>query len=126
MTFLRTLLRLRQQKEAHFELRYVPSEDESIVVGHLDFDGTAWTFKYDDAYKRRVDLRPIEGFDEVERVYTSPVLFPFFAVRIPAVDRQDVQRKLKQAHLRSPETADLLRLFGRRVVSSPAFELVPG
>jgi HipA-like protein len=110
---------------AHFTLRYLPEGEPPVTVGYLDFDGQAWSFRYDDDYKRRSDLRPIEGFDAVERVYRSSVLFPFFAVRIPDVTRGDVKRRLEKDRIRHPGTADLLRLFGRRVVSSPAFELLP-
>lgn len=96
-----------------------------LLVGHLEFDGSVWTFQYDAAYKARHELRPIEGFDEIDRVYRSTVLFPFFAVRIPDIDRDDVQRRLEAEHMEDPETADLLRIFGRKALSSPAFELQP-
>lgn len=132
----RTLLRaLRQRRSrgtsatpartATFSLMYRPPREEAVPVGYLSFDGSAWTFTYDDKYKQRSDLRPIEGFDDVEKVYRSAHLFPFFAVRIPDVDRQDVRRRLREDHLDAPEETDLLRMFGRRVVSSPAFELLP-
>jgi len=119
-------LRLRTPpKPAHFELRYEPSEDESVTVGFLDFDGSVWTFQYDDEYRRMPHLRPIEGFDDTLKTYRSSTLFPFFAVRIPDVDRADVKRRLLSESVSDPDPAELLRLFGRRVVSSPAFELLP-
>ena len=131
MALLFTLRALRSRpsqhrREASFVLRYAPAPPGGmVVVGRLDFDGQFWVFKYDDEYRRRKDLRPIEGFDDLERTYTSSVLFPFFAVRIPDVDRDDVKRVLEDAHVSNPEPVDLLRLFGRRAVSSPAFELLP-
>jgi HipA-like protein len=107
-------------------LLYTPSSDTQIKVGELEFDGEAWTFKYSDEYKqRRAELRPIEGLDDVDLVYRSTRLFPFFAVRIPDAHRTDVKRELERAHVKDPNPVDLLRLFGRHVVSSPAFELVP-
>ena len=128
MSLLETLktMRARQgQKTAQFVLRYVPPADPHVTVGHLDFDGRFWTFRYDDEYKARPDLRPIEGFDELDRLYRSSVLFPFFAVRIPDIHRDDVRRRLEADRVKNPEPADLLRMFGQRVVSSPAFELLP-
>jgi HipA-like protein len=128
MTLLDTLKAMRfkpSQKAARFTLRYSPSGEPPVTVGHLEFDGTMWTFRYADEYKQRPDLRPIEGFDDVAKVYRSSVLFPFFAVRIPDPDREDVRRKLEEDRIHDPEAADLLRIFGRRVVSSPAFELLP-
>ncbi len=111
-------------KPAAFELRYAPSTEDQLVVGYLDFRDGVWTFRYDETFKKR-GIRPIEGFDDVEKVYRSPALFPFFAVRIPDVDRTDVRRKLQEQRVRDPQQTDLLRIFGRRVLSSPAFELIP-
>jgi hypothetical protein len=125
LTTLKAMSSRRAQKAARFLLRYGPPRERPIIVGHLEFDGRMWTFWYDDEYKERADLRPIEGFDDVDRVYQSSVLFPFFAVRVPDIDRDDVRRTLEAAHVRRPEVTDLLRMFGRRVVSSPAFELLP-
>ena len=128
MALLSTLKGLRSrrpQRTARFILRYGPPAEHPITVGHLEFDGSFWTYWYDDEYKHREDLRPIEGFGDVDKVYQSSELFPFFAVRIPDPDRDDVRRKLEAAHVRRPEITDLLRMFGRRVVSSPAFELLP-
>lgn len=111
------------RRPASFVLRYAPSADRPIVVGRLDFDGRTWTFRYDEEYKRHPELRPIEGFDDVNEEYRSAILFPFFAVRVPDQDRKDIRRRLDQEAVKHPEPADLLRLFGRKVVSSPAFEL---
>lgn len=128
MSLLDTLKAMRlkpSQKPARFELRYAPVGEESVSVGELRFDGKMWTFAYAEEYKRRHDLRPLEGFDELDRVYRSSLLFPFFAVRIPDSDRGDVRMKLAKYKVRDPQITDLLRIFGRRVVSSPAFELIP-
>ena len=122
---LRTMRSKPSQKAGRFVLRYVPADGDPVTVGDLELLDGVWTFKYHDEYKSRPDLRPIEGFDETDRVYKSTVLFPFFAVRIPDIGRQDVRLRLAQAKVSDPDTTDLLRIFGRRVVSSPAFELVP-
>lgn len=128
MSLAKTLWAMRPRstgKPARFVLQYSPQAEPTVTVGHLDFDGALWTFVYAEEYKERHDLRPIEGLDEVGKVYRSPVLFPFFAVRIPDIDRDDVRRKLEEDRIRDPEATDLLRIFGRRVLSSPAFELLP-
>ncbi len=128
MRLVRTLWARRRQhadRVARFVLFYTPPNDASLTVGTLDFDGQVWTFEYHDEYRARRDLRPLEGFDDLDRVYRSTALFPFFAVRIPDVDRQDIRRQLREADLADPEASDLLRFFGRHAASSPAFELVP-
>lgn len=128
MTLLESLRAMRSKapgRPAHFVLLYVPPAEPRVVVGDLEFDGRMWSFRYSEEYKLRRDLRAIEGMDDINRIYRSSVLFPFFAVRIPDVDRDDVRRRLEEDRVRDPEPADMLRIFGRHVVSSPAFELVP-
>lgn len=127
MSLLETLRSFRSsqpKKKGCFELRYAPPVGAPVTVGRLEYDGKMWVFAYTEEYKKRADLRPIEGFDDLDRVYRSSLLFPFFAVRIPDVERKDVRMKLAQARVKDPEPTDLLRIFGRQVVSSPAFELV--
>jgi len=123
---LQPILSQRSRTPVRFELRYAPRDAKAIAVGVLTFERGRWTFQYQDEFKRhRTTLHPIEGFDDLDRVYESEVLFPFFAVRIPDIDRSDVKRALDQAQLTDPDLPDLLRMFGRRALSSPAFELVP-
>jgi HipA-like protein len=116
-------VRPRRGSRAHFELRYRP-EDEDLAIGHLEFEGDKWTFRYDDAYRKRTDLRPLEGFEDLGKVYSSSQLFPFFAVRLPDLERPDIQRMLQESRVRRPDSIQLLRLFGTRAASSPGFELV--
>ena len=123
---LRRVMRKSQgHKSARFRLDYLPEGGSPVTVGHLAFEDGVWTFEYDEAYRqRRDDLRPIEGFDDLDKVYRSKVLFPFFAVRIPDEHRKDVRRRLEQYRIEAPDASDLLRMFGRRAAASPAFELV--
>lgn len=123
--WLRILRSQRPSEPATFILVYMPTQDTRVQVGQLDFDGKEWTFEYHDEYKRRPDLRAIEGFDDREKVYRSEMLFPFFSVRIPDPKRTDVRRLLDADHISQPQASDMLRLFGRRVASSPGFELQP-
>jgi len=120
----RMLGKKRGSKSAHFRLDYAPAGGRSVTVGYLSLEDGWWTFKYDSDYRRRSDLRPIEGFDDLDRIYRSKVLFPFFAVRVPDEHRTDIQRRLAEKDIKDPDTSDLLREFGRRAAASPAFELV--
>jgi HipA-like protein len=127
MSFLKDFISassMRSGSPAHFVLRYQPGQQPPLPIGHLEFDGTRWLFRYDEAYKGRQDLRPLEGFESLDKVYVSQFLFPFFAVRLPDRDRPDIQRAITESKVRQPNVVDLLRLFGRKAASSPGFELV--
>lgn len=129
MEWLRGLLRRTQgdvgSRRATFDLFYGSPDGDRVLVGRLHFDGTEWTFAYSPEFRQRTDLRPLEGFDDVHHVYRSRTLFPFFAVRIPDEDRSDVKRALAAEGIERPSPADMLRLFGRKNVASPAYELQP-
>ncbi len=94
-----------------------------VKVGHLSHDGSTWEFRYDEEFKQRPDIRPLEGFKGLDAVYRSPVLFPIFQVRIPDTQRPDVRRLLEQKKLQEPRKVDLLRVFGRRTLAAPNLEL---
>lgn len=112
----------REEKPAHFILIF-HSQDHGVKVGHLCFDGKKWSFEYDGEYRSRDNLRPLEGFCEKSETYRSSHLFPFFEVRIPDLNRSDVKQKLGTSHASRFSKSELLRRFGRRVVSSPSLEL---
>jgi HipA-like protein len=113
----------REPKVAQFRLEYAPASGPQVTVGYLTLEQDGrWAFVYGSEYRRRSDLRPIEGFDDLDRVYRSTALFPFFAVRIPDPQRADVRKRLRD--IKDPDATDLLRTFGRRSAASPAFELV--
>jgi HipA-like protein len=113
----------REPKVAQFRLMYAPAGGPHVTVGYLTLEEDGrWAFAYDSAYRQQSDLRPIEGFDDLDRVYRSTALFPFFAMRIPDPQRADVRKRLRD--IEHPDATDLLRAFGRRSAASPAFELV--
>jgi HipA-like protein len=128
MGFLVEFLRgigTRRGSRAKFRLVYRPDSRTEVAVGHLTYDGSEWTFSYDDDYRTRRDLRPLEGFDDVSKTYRSSHLFPFFAVRIPDRQRPDIERLLRAKQISDPDAVDLLRAFGERAASSPGFRLLP-
>src|SRR5688572_22605950 len=74
-----------------------PKEDRDLVVAYLEFDGTAWSFRYADDLDEANKLgfpgfRGIPSPEESSDRITSPNLFPAFSARIPSLNRPDVVR----------------------------------
>jgi HipA-like protein len=98
---------------------YVMTRDGKKVIGTLWKDGNEFVFRYDPKFVRSEGAKPISAFPDLDEEYRREDLWPFFAVRLPPVDREDVRRVLKERHI--PES-DVLRLLGEvsgRGVSSP-------
>jgi HipA-like protein len=104
--------------KAAFELRY-----DGLRVGNLTCNDGKWTFWYSDEFRHRPDLRPLVQFADVNYVYRSDRLWPFFLLRIPSMGQADVQAALKKEHIDASDEVALLRRFGRRTIANP-FELV--
>lgn len=50
------------------------------VVGHLSRSEGVWRFEYSKGWRQQKRLRPIAQFPDVEKVYESRELWPFFAL----------------------------------------------
>jgi HipA-like protein len=124
LAFVAKRLAPRQGHDAEFTLMYTPPDGEVVRVGTLRYGQDVWTFTYSDEYRNHRDFRPLEGFEDVDRVYKSRMLFPFFAVRLPPKSRPDIRRELVAQNMENADSVDLLRVFGRRAASSPSFELI--
>lgn len=94
-------------------------DDELVLVGTLSQESDLFVFQYADDFIRR-GLPPISGFPRLttER-YTSDVLWPFFQVRLPPATRADVARVLKDKHVDTNDVFEMLRVLGRRTLTSP-------
>jgi hypothetical protein len=53
------------------------------------------------------------------REYRSEEIWPFVAVRLPPVDREDVQEAMKRRHISESDILRLLAELSGRGVSSP-------
>ena len=88
----------------------------SREVGKLRYGNGQWSFEYADAYRaaaRAGEVRPVIGFPDVERLYTSPTLWPFFLVRLPGkyINREPGGEDLTEV--------ELLERYGRRTSVNP-------
>jgi hypothetical protein len=100
-----------------------------LVLGRLPMlilsrNSQGWTMRYTEAFKMQSRIAPLVPFPDVNKVYRSPELWPFFSVRIPSIARPEVQRTVREEHLDYDDVAAMLRRFGRKSVADP-FELRP-
>ena len=94
------------------------------LVGELTSDGSRWVFRYDRAYASDDSLPPISAFPRKDEVYESEILWQFFAVRLPPLEREDVKEAVERMGLREADKIHLLGLLSKRAVTSPyEFEL---
>ena len=106
------------QVRASFRLVY-----DGLTIGTLSVEAGRWTFAYSDEFKRSGELRPIVEFPDVDKVYQSAELWPFFALRIPSLKQTAIEATIKREHIDRNNEVELLRRFGQRTATNP-FELI--
>ena len=84
-----------------------------------------WAFWDDDGYKERPNLVQLKGSTTSTACTTPNVLFPFFAVHIQTLIAKTSGVNSRAIAFAIRSKGPFLGLFGRRVVSSPGFQLVP-
>jgi hypothetical protein len=93
-------------------------EDRCIEpVGFLAFDGREYRFGYIRNARSVRGFRPLVGFDDLERVYSSGDLFPLFAQRAMDPRRPDYQRYVGRLGLEGEQPGpweQIARSQGRR------------
>ena len=116
------------QQSLNTELASTPADFvlwfRKLPMMHLRRVGGTWELRYADAFKAQSRLLPIVCFPNVDKVYRSAKLWPFFSVRIPSIARPEIQRIVREEHLDYDDVAAMLRRFGRKSVADP-FELRP-
>jgi len=98
----------------HFILSY-----NKLIIGELVLDKGIWKFSYADEFKQQTKIKPLPEFADINKVYESPELFPFFLHRIPSLSQPKVKRVVAQENLDKENEAALLKRFGRVSVSNP-------
>lgn len=97
---------------------------DGIEIGYLTCKEGTWEFRYADGFKELThEYHHIVGFSDLNRVYRSQTLWPFFAIRIPGLKQPAVQEVLKNESIAPNNEVDLLKRFGRKSIANP-YELV--
>jgi HipA-like protein len=107
---------------------YVDVEHRRHHVGTLTYEGEFWVFRYAEPFVAQAEIPPISAFPDKTKSYRSRHLWPFFHVRVPPQDRDDVRDALQERGIRSSDTFGILAVLGGRTPTSPyEFELpAPG
>jgi HipA-like protein len=92
---------------------------DDAVIGTLRLEGDTFVFEYDPGYANAPGAVPISAFPDIQKTYRSPTLWPFFAVRLPPTEREDVQAAMKKREIADDDVLRLLAELSRRGVSSP-------
>lgn len=109
---------LTKDKDAKFLLLV-----DNIKVGYLCSRDGDWYFEYSEDFKKHLDYNLITGFPELNKVYKSDELWPFFRIRIPGLKQPVVQEILKKEKIDKDDEVELLKRFGKKTIANP-YELV--
>lgn len=111
-------VQLPKDKDATFLLLV-----DGIKVGYLSSRQGEWFFTYSEDFKQHPDYNLITGFPELNKVYKSEELWPFFRIRIPGLKQPVVQEILEQENIDKDDEVELLKRFGKKTIANP-YELV--
>lgn len=90
-----------------------------LIIGFLSYDDGLWAFQYSDAFKNQSKYSRLTGFSDLNKIYTSKTLWPFFKVRIPGIKQPMIIEIMEKEKLDPKNEASLLRRFGRKSMSNP-------
>ncbi len=94
---------------------YRRDREDLVLIGRLSLDGDEYVFRYEEGYSGR----PITAFPNLKREYRSNVLWPFFAIRIPPLEREDVRREMEKRSLHEDQVLELLASVARLSIANP-------
>ena len=92
---------------------------EQIEIGRLSFVDNVWSFKYSDEFIKQKKYHRLVGFPNLEKTYTSDVLWPFFKIRIPGLKQPMIQEIISEEGLNPNNEVQLLKRFGRKSTYNP-------
>lgn len=99
--------------EAEFKLTY-----RKLEIGTLSLKDGKWTFMYSEAFKAQDKIKPLTDFPNLDKVYTSEDLYPFFLSRIPGSGQTKFQETIKRENIDPDNEAELLKRFGRQTIAN--------
>lgn len=91
----------------------------NIEVGYLTVNNNEWVFEYSDEFRNQNIYETVPGFSDLNKVYRNQELWPFFKIRIPGLKQPMIKEIIEKEKLDIKNEIQLLKRFGRRIVSDP-------
>jgi len=111
-------MKVETGKKAEFQLKF-----DKLIVGYLNYESDKWIFKYSEEFRESKGITPLTNFPNVEQVYISGELWPFFSARIPSMSRTRVKKAAEKQGIEETDLIGLLSRFGKKTITNP-FELI--
>jgi len=92
---------------------------KDMTIAFLEVEDAKWKFYYSDEFKAKTDLSYISGFPDLDKIYFSETLWPFFKIRIPGLKQPRVQKTIKKENISELDEIALLKRFGKKSISNP-------
>lgn len=92
---------------------------ESLEIGTLSTNSGVWHFQYSESFKKQNTFNSIPGFPDLNKIYKSELLWPFFKTRIPGLGQPKVKAILNKEHIDEKNESALLKRFGRKTIANP-------
>lgn len=117
------LIPAKNQKQKAVVRVYLPDRDESrdkrILIGTLSNEVGEFVFRYADSYIANEEASALSAFPDKKKEYRSKRLWPFFEVRIPSVNRQDIKRLMQDKNIDGGNALKLLGELAKRSITTP-------
>ena len=101
-------------KELKLEV-YRKMSDQLVLIGRLSCEEDEYVFRYDTSYAGK----PISAFPKLNQEYRSKLLWPFFAIRIPPLDREDMREEIAKRSLGEDQILEILGSVAKVSVANP-------
>ncbi|MGB5941586.1 MAG: HipA N-terminal domain-containing protein [Leeuwenhoekiella sp.] len=119
--FFRTFFNKSQSKTVstspQVDAKFVVKIDD-LDIGYLNRKNNLWQFQYSEKFKNQTRYHRLVGFSDLNKVYQSDILWPFFKIRIPGLKQPQIKEIIEKDNIDENDEALLLRRFGRRAISN--------
>jgi len=92
---------------------------KELTIGYLNLDNGVWSFEYSDDFKNQSIIQPLTDFPDIDKVYSSEELYPFFTQRIPSLSQPKVKAVIEKEKIDKTNEVELLKRFGKVSITNP-------